>query len=308
MWFVFYLTFCGFYDYNINMFGFYDKYFLFFSLEITYYGFLIACAMGLGVFIACKNAKKRGLKSEDVLMLACYVLPLAILGARLYYVIFSDNSFSFWELFKIWDGGMAVYGGVIGGALGVGLYCLIHKKNFFDLGDIVVPSLILGQAIGRIGCYFSKCCYGFDVTGTNLAWFPLSAIMDDGHWHLSTFFYESIWNLMGFLVLMLLLRKSKIKQRGVITAGYFIIYGTGRTWIEALRADTGDSLYIGSMQVSQLVSILLIVLGVGLILFYYIKGRKIAVGKGAVLRDVSIDGNGEIESIKNVEKSKESEK
>ena len=257
------------------MFGFYDKYFLFFGIEIAYYGLLIACAMGLGVFIACKNAKKRGFKSEDILLLACYVLPLAILGARLYYVIFSDESYSFWEFFKIWDGGIAVYGGVIGGGLAVGLYCLIHKKNFFDIADVVVPSLILGQSIGRIGCYFSKCCYGLDVTGTKFAWFPLSAVMDDGCWHLSTFFYESLWDLMGFIILIILLRKSKIKQRGAITAGYFIIYGTGRAWIEALRADTGDSLYIGSVQVSQLISFILIALGIALLVFYYIKGRKV---------------------------------
>lgn len=252
------------------MFGFYDSYFLFFGLEVTYYGFLIAVGMALGVFVACKNAKFRGFKSDDIIILACYVLPLAVIGAKLYYLTFSGQPFSFWDIFKIWEAGLAIYGGVIGGALGLVIYCLIHKKNILDMCDIAAPSLILGQAIGRIGCYFAGCCYGIEVTDPSLTWFPLSTFVHGG-WHLSTFFYESIWDFATFLLLILLLRKNKVRQRGTIVALYFIVYGTGRAWIEALR---GDSLYLGAIKVSQLLSILLIVLGITIILTTYLLGRK----------------------------------
>lgn len=252
------------------MFGFTEHSFLFFGLEITYYGFIIAVGMAIGVFVACKNAKFRGLNTDNLLLCACYVLPLAIIGARLYYVTFSGQSYSFGEIFRIWDGGMAIYGGVIGGAIGVLLFCLIHKKNFLDVADVVAPSLILGQAIGRIGCYFAGCCYGIEVTNENLMWFPLSTQIN-GVWHLSTFFYESLWDFLLFIILLILLKKNKMRYRGSIIAFYLIGYGTGRAWIEALR---GDSLYIGAIKVSQFLSIFLIIAGIAIIVVNYILVKK----------------------------------
>lgn len=245
------------------------------SLRIEFYGLIMALAMILGVFVACLNAKKRGLQSNDILILACYVLPLAVIGARIYYVIFSPDSFtSFWQVFEIWKGGLAIYGGVIGGAMGVGLYCLIHKKNFFAVADIAAPSLILGQALGRIGCFFAECCYGVEVTNASHMWFPLSTQID-GVWHYSTFFYESFWNFLVFAALMMVLYLAKpIKEYGVIMSLYFVFYGIGRAWIEAIR---GDSLYIGAIKVSQLLSILLIIAGVAIISLIYI--YKYAVKK-----------------------------
>ena len=252
------------------MFGFTEHSLFLFGLEITYYGLIIAIGMALGVFVACKNAKFRGLVADDFILAACYVLPLAIIGARLYYVTFSGETYSFGEIFRIWDGGMAIYGGVIGGAIGVALFCLIHKKNFLDVADVVAPSLILGQAIGRIGCYFAGCCYGIEVTNESLMWFPLSTQINEV-WHLSTFFYESLWNLLAFVILLILLRKNKYKFRGSSIAMYFILYGIGRAWIEALR---GDSLYIGVIKVSQLLSILLIIGGLLLILINFLLVKK----------------------------------
>ena len=236
------------------------------SLHIQYYGLIMAIAMAVGVVVACLNAKKRGLTSNDILILACYVLPLAVIGARIYYVIFSLDEFSsFWQVFEIWNGGLAIYGGVIGGAVAIMLYCLIHKKNFFAVADIAAVSLILGQAIGRIGCFFSGCCYGIEVTNQAHMWFPLSTMIGT-HWHYSTFFYESLWDLLGFVVLMLLLRKSNIKQRGAIMSLYLIIYGAGRAWIEGIR---GDSLMIGSLKVSQVLSLILVVVGLAVIITVY---------------------------------------
>ncbi len=255
------------------LFGFTAHSLFLFGIEISYYGLIIAIGMALGVFVACKNAKLRGLTVDDFILAACYVLPLAIVGARIYYVIFSAHTYTFVEALRIWDGGLAVYGGVIGGAIGVALFCLIHKKNFLDVADVIAPSLILGQAIGRIGCYFAGCCYGIEVTDESLMWFPLSTIIN-GEWHLSTFFYESIWNFIVFAILLILLRKDKYRYRGSSIAMYFILYGIGRAWIEALR---GDSLYIGTIKVSQLLSILLIVAGVVMIFtsFMLVKYKKI---------------------------------
>lgn len=264
------------------MFGFYEKSFTFFGLNIAYYGLLIALAMGIGVFLACKNARFRGLKSDDIIIIACYVLPLSIIGARIYYVLFSLDSFdNFWQVFEIWNGGMAIYGGVIGGAIGVTLYCLIHKKNFLDIADIVVPSLILGQAIGRWGNFINQEAYGVYISNPNAQWFPLGVFIDNCHmsgclcggsgWHMATFFYESMWNLAVFAVLMVLLRKNKLKLRGSMMCFYMILYGIGRSWIEAFRT---DSLYLGSIRVSQFLSILLIIFGVSFIIVNYILNKK----------------------------------
>ncbi len=264
------------------MFGFYQKHFTIFGLDIAYYGLIIAVGMALGVFVAVKNAKHRGLKGEDIILLACYVLPLAIIGARIYYVLFSLDQFtSFWQVFEIWKGGMAIYGGVIGGAMGVALYCLIHKKNFLDVADVVVPALILGQAIGRWGNFFNQEAYGYYIENPSMRFFPFGVYIDDCNqmgcactgagWHYATFFYESLWNLATFAILMFLLRKEKLQYRGSNMALYFVIYGTGRAWIEALRT---DSLYIGSMRVSQFLSILLILFGVAFIVTSHILYKK----------------------------------
>ncbi len=272
---------CG-QHYNISMFGFYDKHFTIFGLDIAYYGLIIAVGMALGVFVAFKNAKLRGLKGDDIILLACYVLPLSIIGARIYYVLFSLDKFtSFWQVFEIWKGGMAIYGGIIGGAIGIMIYCLIHKKNFLDIADVVVPALILGQAIGRWGNFFNQEAYGYFIEKQSMKFFPFGVYIEDCNqtgctcdgagWHYATFFYESLWNLATFAFLMIMLWKDKLRYRGSAMALYFIIYGVGRAWIEGLRT---DSLYIGSLRVSQFLSILLILFGIGFILTNFLLHKK----------------------------------
>lgn len=251
------------------MFGFKETYFLFFGLHVSYYGFLIAMGMLLGIIVACYNAKKRGLKSDDILLLACYVIPLAILGARSYYVIFFGGISSFGEFFKIWEGGMAIYGGIIGGAIAVTLFCLIHKKNFFDVADVAVPSLALGQCIGRIGCIFAGCCYGEEIVNSSLHFFPIG-MQIDGVWHYATQFYESFSCLIIFVVFMILINK-KVSTRGIMLSLYLICYGVTRFWIEILR---GDSLYLGSVKVSQLLSGILVVAGVVMLTIILVNKRK----------------------------------
>lgn len=243
------------------------------GLEINLYGVMIGLAIIVALIIAFWLGKKRKISQNDILTLALYVIPLAIIGARLYYVIFNNQSFSFIEFFEIWNGGLAILGAVIGGAIGVAIYCLIHKKNFLKITDIAAPALIIGQAIGRIGCYFGGCCYGIETLDPALQWFPIS-VQIDGVWHLSTFFYESFWCFLGFALLLFLFKK--LHKTGAITFCYFIIYGVGRFIIEGWR---GDSLYLADtgIKVSQLLSGILVFIGIiGLVFIYTIfKKRKV---------------------------------
>lgn len=294
------------------MFGFYQKYFTFFGVNIAYYGLVIAIGMGLGVFVACKNAKFRGLKSDDLLLLACYVLPLAIVGARIYYVLFSlDMYTSFWQVFEIWKGGLAIYGGIIGGVVGVILYCSIHKKNIFDVTDVVVISLLLGQAIGRWGNFFNQEAFGFYVDNPSLQWFPFSVYIEHCNqegclcggsgWHLATFFYESLWNFITFLILIILFRKNKFKLRGSVTCLYFIIYGIGRAIIEGLRM---DSLYLGSIRVSQLLSIILIIVALSLLITNIVLYKKGKIKSLTQLQSFYAEQLATVENDKNNSKNK----
>lgn len=232
------------------------------SLEIKFYGLIMAFSMLFGVLLACKLAKKKGIKSDDIFLLALIVLPCAVVGARLYYCFFYDYDYTFWELFNIRQGGLAIYGGVIGGVIGVIIFAFIKKnwKMLFILLDVLAPCLILGQALGRWGNFFNQEAYGNMITNPSYQWFPFAVwIEDENAWFQATFFYESLWNAIG--VGLLLLTYYKSTKTGTTVAAYLTWYGLGRTWIEGLRT---DSLYIGStgIRVSQLLSVLMVFAGV----------------------------------------------
>ncbi|MBR3790576.1 MAG: prolipoprotein diacylglyceryl transferase [Clostridia bacterium] len=236
-----------------------------FGLEISYYGLLMGIAFLVAISIAVFNAKKRGMTTDDILLLAIYIIPLSILGARTYFCIFSGNTYTFLQFFEIWNGGLAILGGVIGGVIAIVLYCLIHKKNFLQILDIAAPSLIIGQAIGRIGCFFAGCCYGIEVTNPSLHFFPVS-IQIDGVWHFATMFWESAFCILGFVALQLFFKRKPPK--GAVACAYMCIYGVWRAIVETFR---GDSLmfFETGLKVSQVLSILLVIGGIiGLILIY----------------------------------------
>lgn len=245
--------------------------FSFLGLTISWYGVIIAIAMILGVFVAYLICKKKNISTSMPVDLALFALPCAIVGARLYYCIFNGVS-NFWQIFEIWNGGLAIYGGVIGGFLGVLWCCKLKKYSLLQACDLAAPCLILGQAVGRIGCYFGGCCYGVETTNQALQVFPLSVEIN-GVWHLATFFYESFFNILGFVVLIIL--SIKTKRNGITTAWYFIIYGIVRAILEAFR-DPKELLTIGStgIRVSQLLSMLLIIVGVVLFVCVLIKKQK----------------------------------
>lgn len=242
-----------------------------FGLNIKFYGIIMAFAMLVGVLLAARNAKLRGIKSENIYTLALFVLPLAVIGARLFYVLGADHHYTFVEILKIWEGGMSIYGGVIGGTLGVALFCLALKKNFLDVADVAVVSLILGQAIGRWGNFFNQEVYGQIVTNKAFCWFPFAVYLDNGEWHYALFFYEFLINLAIFAVLFIILKK--VQKRGYTTSLYLILYGAIRFALEPLRMQDYNLMLFG-VKLSSLTSIIAFVVGIALFVLVYTKSKR----------------------------------
>ena len=206
-----------------------SQYFTVFGIKIYLYGVMITLGIIAGITLAFWTFKKKGLKTEHIVNLGLIAIPCAILGARIYYCTFIDNTYDFLSFFDITRGGLAVYGAIIGGALGVLVYCLIKKINFLQVADGLVPSLAIGQCLGRIGCYFGGCCYG---EPTDIQVFPIS-VQIDGVWRLATFFYESFATLLICVALIILIRY--INGNGFVFCSYFFLYGIARFFIEGVR-------------------------------------------------------------------------
>lgn len=245
-----------------------------FGLEVRFYGIIIATAMLIGVLICRRLCQKRDINPDEIYILALFIIPLSILGARIYYCIFSDTAYTFKTFWNIREGGLAIYGGIIGGIMGVFVYCIIRKnfKIIPILFDVMVPALLFAQAMGRWGNFFNQEAYGNLITNEKLQWFPFGVYIEDiEEWHLATFFYESMWNLIGSVILVVIFYKSKLT--GTTTASYLIIYGTGRFFIEGLRT---DSLYLWntSIRVSQALSLILVVIGIVILVNNYIRKRR----------------------------------
>ena len=222
---------------------------------IPIYGLLISLGIGLGVWLCSRQEERLGLPKDTAVDFALWVIPAAIIGARLYYVAFQWEAYrdDLSRVFRVWEGGMAIYGGVIGGAMAALLYARIKKRPFGALADMTAPALILGQAIGRWGNFVNREAYGRAVTEPALQFFPI-AVNIAGEWHMATFFYESAWNFLGFWVLWL--NRKKTTAQGNLFLLYLCWYGLGRAVIEGLRT---DSLMLGSLRVSQVLSLALLI-------------------------------------------------
>lgn len=258
-----------------------------FGHPVAWYGIIIACGMIIAFFLALSRAKREGIKSDDMIDLALFVLITSIIGARLYYVAFEFDSFlvtgnGFWgnlggtllNIIRIWDGGLGFYGGLIFGFFTVLIISKRKKIRFPVLIDTVSPSLILAQAIGRWGNFMNAEAYG---TETTLPWRMGIKEIKAGGLYSSymevhpTFLYESLWNLIGFGIMMLLYRKKKFN--GQIFYFYMMWYGFGRFFIEGLRT---DSLYLfGDVRVSQVVAVLTFAAGLALTVVMWKKTAKI---------------------------------
>ena len=228
-----------------------------FGVEISWYGVLFGIGFLVALVLAPQLCKERCVDGEFPYTAIWFVFPFSILGARIYYLAFHGGIDSLRDIFVFWQGGLAIYGGIIGGLLGLILACLWKKINIARMTDVAAPLLALGQGFGRIGCIFGKCCYGVEVTNKALQWFPIS-IKVYGDYHYATNFYESMFNFALFFGLTIILRKVKITS--IPTFAYLVGYGLVRFILETFRANE-QTLFIGNYPVSKLVSIVCVLVG-----------------------------------------------
>lgn len=241
------------------------------SIDIRWYGILIASGILLGYIVANKEADKRGLPKDFYADFLMWAIPISIISARIYYVTMEWEQYAANPLraIEIWKGGIAIHGGLIGAILTTIIYCKVKKISFFKVADITVPSLLIGQIIGRWGNFMNQEAHGGPVSRAFLEslhlpnWLINQMYIDSLSSYVHpTFLYESLWNLVG-LIIILLIRKHL--NRGEVFATYLIWYAIGRFYIEGMRT---DSLYlIGELRSAQIVSILSLIVGIGLIVY-----------------------------------------
>ena len=219
-------------------------------LNIHMYGLIIACGLIAAVLYACRRSKQFGLKEDDIIDGVLWVTPFAILCARVYYCVFS------WDMYKdnpismlyIWEGGLAIYGGVLGAILGVVVFCKCKKISVAALLDLVALGFLIGQSAGRWGNFFNREAFGAP-TESFLRMGLFNNFTGVVEYYHPTFLYESVWNLCGFVLLHFLSKKRRYD--GQIALGYAAWYGLGRAFVEGLRT---DSLWWGPFRVSQLLA------------------------------------------------------
>ena len=219
-------------------------------LKVHFYGVIIACGLILGVLYACRRCKEFGLKEDDLIDGVLYVTPFAIVCARAYYVIFrwaEEYAANPISVFYIWEGGIAIYGGVIGAVIGILVFCKWRKIKPTVVLDVVSLSFLIGQSIGRWGNFFNREAFGAE---TDVLW-KMGLMKQSGEimYVHPTFLYESLWNACGLVILHFASKRRKFD--GQVALGYAAWYGLGRCMIEGLRT---DSLYIGPFRVSQLLA------------------------------------------------------
>ena len=243
------------------------------SIEVRWYGIIMVTGIVLAFLYAYYRSKQEGVTFDDLLDYAIFTVLSGIVGARLYYVITSGQKYSFGEIFAIWNGGIAIYGAIIGGAaalLGVSLYKKIKWQKAFDM---VCPGVMIGQIVGRWGNFFNGEAYGESPAADSLLYF-MRMELRHGSWSTSyicqpTFLYESVWNLIGFIIINALYNKKKYD--GQVFLMYITWYGFGRMLIEGLRT---DSLMVGSFRISQVVAFLCFVAGTILLITLGVRASK----------------------------------
>ena len=242
-------------------------------IQVYWYSIFIFLGVFFAGLVIIKESKKQDINQEFLINLIFYGIIFGLIGARLYYVAFNLDYYLKYplEILEVWNGGMAIHGGLIAGLITVAIYCKKNGYKVIKLLDIIVVGLILGQAIGRWGNFFNGEAYGPITTfehlkGLHLPDFIINGMFIDGAYRTPTFLYESLLDFIGFIVLVVL-RHNKYLKNGWLTSIYLIWYSTTRIFIEALRT---DSLMLGNFKVAQIVSGLGIVIGI----FLFIKFKK----------------------------------
>lgn len=238
---------------------------------IHWYALCILTGLFVAIYLAQKEAPRKKIKPDDVVDFILWAFPLAILGARLYYVIFQwqDYAADPIKIFAIWEGGIAIYGGLITGAMVLFVYSYYHLIDPLDFLDITAPGVMIAQSIGRWGNFINQEAYGGAVKSLDyLPGFIRDHMYIDGSYRQPTFLYESLWNLLGFAIILVLRRRPRLLKQGEVTFFYLMWYGFGRFIIEGLRT---DSLMLGSLRVSQWLSLVLVLAGLALLTYRRVK-------------------------------------
>ncbi len=256
-----------------------------FGLEVRWYGIFITLGMLAAFAYAIYRSKQEGFNADNLLDMGLYMIVFGVIGARLYYVLTSLDSYilpgrSAWENFldmiNIRGGGLAIYGGIIAGALTLYIYCRLMKKDWRRALDMVAPGVMLAQAMGRWGNFFNGEAHGGIVSEDSLLYFLRMGLNPNELTHgmayvHPTFLYESLWNILGFVLINVFLYKRK-KFNGQIVLTYAAWYGFGRMFIEGLRT---DSLYVGPFRISQVVGAVCFLAGTSLIVYMLIRCKKL---------------------------------
>ena len=235
------------------------------GIDIHWYAVCIVAGIFLSYAFVLRRMKLMRLPRDTAIDLLLVCVPTGIIGARLYYVLLNPSSAaSFRDVIDLTSGGLAIYGGIIAGVLSALIYAKAKKISFITLADLALPCVLLGQALGRWGNFFNREAYG-PVLPPALSFFPVGVfIKEDGLWHAAAFFYESLWCILSFAFLHISLEKGKIARKGRQALGYILLYALERCAVEELRT---DSLYLGSVRASQLLSAAMIVLSVSCLLY-----------------------------------------
>lgn len=236
-----------------------------FGFNVYYYSLCILLGVIVAYILITREGKKQGLPKEFISDLIFYTLIIGILGARVYYCVFNLNYYlaNPSEILKIYNGGLAIHGGVIAGLIFVYFYTKKKNVSFIKILDIVAPAVIIAQSFGRWGNFFNQEAHGGITTYQNLKnmhipEFIINGMHIEGKYYYPTFFFESIWCLIGFIILMFV-RRNKNLRKGFQIGFYFIWYGIGRFFIEALRT---DSLMFFNLKIAQIVSLIGIIIGI----------------------------------------------
>lgn len=247
-----------------------------FGFEIRWYSVLILSGVLIAIFLLIKEGKRFNIPKDFLFNMAFWVVIFGIIGARLYYCIFNFNLYkdNLIDIFKIWEGGLAIHGGIIAGFITLLIYTKKYSVNTLKITDMTVIPLLLAQAIGRWGNFFNSEAHGAATTYYHLKELHIPEKIIEGmkignvYYH-PTFFYESIYCLIGFVIL-LFVRRYRYLKRGQLTALYLMYYSVGRFFIESLRT---DSLMFGAFKVAQLVSVVLFIIGLFMFMIISRKGR-----------------------------------
>lgn len=236
-----------------------------FGFNVYYYSLCILLGVIVAYILITREGKKQGLPKEFISDLIFYTLIIGILGARVYYCVFNLDYYlaNPSEILKIYNGGLAIHGGVIAGLIFVYFYTKKKNVSFIKILDIVAPAVIIAQSFGRWGNFFNQEAHGEITTYQNLKnihipEFIINGMHIEGKYYYPTFFFESIWCLIGFIILMIA-RRNKNLRKGFQIGFYFIWYGIGRFFIEAFRT---DSLMFFGLKIAQIVSLIGIIIGI----------------------------------------------